>query len=83
VTRPPVRQEPSQLALSLSLDPHPHPKRPPAHRPPRLVYEKVSCLKPKKPATDNRKACALLGVDDLEDPAKFVAEAARSLAALA
>jgi len=43
--------------------------------------EKVMSLKPKKPATDNRKACALLGVEDLEPPVKFVAEAARSLKA--
>mmetsp|Transcript_90862 Transcript_90862/g.257384 ORF Transcript_90862/g.257384 Transcript_90862/m.257384 type:complete len:330 (-) Transcript_90862:160-1149(-) len=40
---------------------------------------RVAALRPKKPATDNRKACALLGVDALEPPRKFVAEAAASL----
>merc|ERR1712048_187472 len=44
--------------------------------------EKVQAMQPKKPATDNRKACGLLGVDDLEQPAKFVAEAAVSLQTL-
>lgn len=44
--------------------------------------EKVAALKPKKPATDNRKACALLGVERLEAPLKFVGEAAASLKAL-
>ena len=43
--------------------------------------ERVQSLKPNKPATNNRKACALLGVDDLEPPVKFIAEAARSLQA--
>jgi len=47
-----------------------------------LADEQVQSLKPKKPATDNRKACQLLGVDDLENPAKFVAEAAISLQSL-
>jgi len=44
--------------------------------------EKVAALKPKKPATDNRKACRLLGVEALEAPRKFVGEAAASLKAL-
>ena len=44
--------------------------------------EKIQGLKPKKPATDNRKACALLGVDNLELPSKFIPEAAKSLQAL-
>ena len=43
--------------------------------------EKVSALKPKKPSTDNAKACALLGVADLEPAAEFVAAAAKALAA--
>ena len=34
---------------------------------------KVVAMKPKKPATDNRKACKLLGVDDLTPPAASVA----------
>jgi dihydroflavonol-4-reductase len=34
---------------------------------------KIQAMKPKKPATDNRKACELLGVDDLVAPAKSVA----------
>ena len=42
--------------------------------------EKVSALKPKKPSTDNAKACALLG-RDLEAAAEFVAAAAKALAA--
>ena len=42
--------------------------------------EKVAALKPKKPSTDNAKACALLG-RDLEEAAVFVAAAAKALAA--
>ena len=41
--------------------------------------EKVSALKPKKPSTDNAKACALLG-RDLEEAAVFVAAAAKAMA---
>ena len=44
-----------------------------------LADEKVQKMTPKKPATDNRKARALLAVGDLEAPEKFVCEAARSL----
>ena len=43
--------------------------------------EKVQKLSPKKPATDNLKACKLLGVDDLVAPAKSVADAALSMQA--
>ena len=43
--------------------------------------EKVQAMAPKKPATNNAKACKLLGVDALEPPLKFVGEAARSLKA--
>ena len=41
--------------------------------------EKVAALKPKKPSTDNAKACALLG-RDLEEAAVFVAAAAKAMA---
>ena len=41
--------------------------------------EKVSALKPKKPSTDNAKACALLG-RDLEEAVVFVAAAAKAMA---
>ena len=43
--------------------------------------EKVQAMAPKKPATNNAKACKLLGVDALEPPLQFVGEAARSLKA--
>ena len=41
--------------------------------------EKVSALKPKKPSTDNAKACALLG-RDLQEASVFVAAAAKAMA---
>jgi nucleoside-diphosphate-sugar epimerase len=44
--------------------------------------EAVAALAPKKPATDNRKARALLGVGQLQAPATFVKEAAESLLAM-
>ena len=43
--------------------------------------EKVVAMRPKKPATDNRKACALLGVDELIAPALSVAASYASLRA--
>lgn len=42
---------------------------------------KIMDLKPRKPATDNRKACKLLGVDDLVPPAASVAAAYSSMRA--
>ena len=40
---------------------------------------KIMGMKPKKPSTDNRKVCKLLGVDDLTPPAASVAAAYASL----
>ncbi len=44
--------------------------------------EAAAKMQPKRPATDNRKACALLGVPELVLPQKSVEDAARSLHAL-
>jgi nucleoside-diphosphate-sugar epimerase len=41
--------------------------------------EDAQKLRPKKPATNNQKACALLGVEDLVYPSRSIADAATSL----